>query len=328
LVPFHIAQAADGGYFFTCAEVHFDNTASVIADKTAIIKTDSLGNEQYRLHPGQPDFYTKRGWVLPTDDGNYITAYSDPMLGVLDENPQVNPDKTIWLYKFDIEGNVIFEISLQNALPLVPGFDVGYPYTIYQMIYANDGDLIITGHVNLYGFLLKVSTSGDFKWIRFYSPPQSEGNNAGGEFTHVYGVTQTTDGGYIMAGEYFSSPGNIYPEGIQTAIAVKVDSLGCLVAGCDTIVGIAEIPKIDLGLKVYPNPASETINISVSENVKVEKISIYEVTGRVVIEAINGLPLGEGGLRGIDISNLSPGMYLIEVETKDGLQEVTRLVVK
>jgi len=309
LFPVHILQAADKGYFFTCSEVHFDNTLSVIAKKTAIIKTDSLGNEQYHLHPGQPDLYAIRGWVLPTDDGNYITAYSDPMLGVLDENPQVNPNETIWLYKFDLNGSVIFEISLQNELPLIPGFDIGYPYTIYQMIYSNDGNIIITGHVNLYGFLLKVSPSGDFKWVRFYSPPQSEGNDAGGEFTRVYGVTPTSDGGYIMAGEYFSSPGNIYPEGIQTAIAVKVDEFGCLVAGCDTIVGIAEIPKVDLGLRVYPNPASETINISVSENIKVERIRVYEVTGRVVLEkAINGLPLGEGGLRGIDVSHLKPGI--------------------
>jgi len=329
LFPNHVLQAADGGYFFTCAEVHFDNTLSVIADKTAIIKTDSLGNEQYRLHPGQPDLYAVRGWVLPTGDGNYITAYSDPMQGVLDENPQVNPDRAIWLKKFDINGEAIFDISLIDFLPLTD-FGNRFNYTIYQMLRSEDNDIIIVGKAGVRkGFILKVSEEGDLYWFRIITPPQSEGNDAGGEYTRVYGVTQTTDGGYIMAGEYFSSPGNIYPEGIQTAIAVKVDEFGCLVAGCDTIVGIAEIPKVDLGLKVYPNPASVTINISVSENVKIAAVRIYEVSGRVVLEkAINGLPLGGGGLRGIDIRHLSPGMYLIEVETEDGYREVKRLVVE
>ena len=326
LFPNHIMQAADGGYFYTCAEVHFDNTASVIADKTAIIKTDSLGIVQYRLHPGQPDNYAVRGWVLPTDDGNYITAYSDPFLGVLDENPQVNDASTIWLYKFDVEGTLISEIDLD--LPL-DEFGENYQYTIYQIIKSEDNHLIIAGTAGVRkGFVLKVSEDGELDWFRIITPPQSEGNDAGGEYTRVYGVTQTTDGGYIMAGEYFSSPGNIYPEGIQTAIAVKVDEFGCLVAGCDTLVGIAEIPKANLGLRVWPNPASEVVNISVAENVKVERIKVYEITGRVVLDQSPQPPSPRGSAISFDISDLSPGIYLVEVKTKTGQREVKRVVIK
>jgi len=47
-----------------------------------------------------------------------------------------------------------------------------------------------------------------------------------------------------------------------------------------------------------------------------------------VIEALNGLPLGGGGLRGIDVRNLKPGMYLLEVETEDGQREVKRIVLE
>ena len=70
LYPFHIMQAADGGCFFTCAELHNWGGSQVgRAEKTAIIKTDNLGNEQFRLHPGNPNLYTVPGWVLPTVDG-------------------------------------------------------------------------------------------------------------------------------------------------------------------------------------------------------------------------------------------------------------------
>ena len=328
LFPNNILQAADGGYFFTCAEVHFDNTLSVIAEKTAIIKTDSLGNEQYRLHPGQPDLYAIRGWVLPTDDGNYITAYSDPMLGVLDENPQINPDRAIWINKFDLNGNSFFDVSLISFLPLVPGFQVGYPYTISQMINSIDGNIIIVGFTGLEGFILKVTQNGEGIWFRLITPPQSEGNDAGGEYTRVYGVTPTSDGGYIMAGEYFSSPGNIYPEGIQTAIAVKVDEYGCLEAGCQIGDGINELSKANLGLKVYPNPANGIVNISVSDNVKVEKIRIYEVMGRLVLKPFDSAQGDTGSTLQLNLSNLSPGMYLLEVETEDGFKEVKRVLIE
>ena len=322
LFPNHILQASDGGYFFTCAEVHFNDNLYVVAEKTAIIKTDSLGNEQYRLHPGQPDLFAVRGWVLPTDDGNYITAYSDPMQGVLDENTQVNPDRAIWLQKFDINGEEIFDISLINFLPLVPGFDDGYPYTISQMISAYD-DIIVVGYTGLEGFILKVNQNGEGIWFRIITPPQSEGNDAGGEYTRIYSVTQTSDNGYIMAGEYFSSPGNIYPEGIQTAIAVKVDEYGCLEPGCQIGDAVPELTKVNLGLLVYPNPATETVNISVAENLKVEKVRVYEVMGRVVLEK----RMAENKIM-LDIGDLSPGIYLIEVETKDGLREVKRIVIE
>ena len=328
LFPYHILQAADGGYFFTCAELH-NSGFSGFAEKTAIIKTDSLGNEEYRLHPGNPELFTVVGWVLPTDDGNYITAYSDP-LTITDNQPQVNELMSIWINKFDINGNEIFNKTLYEYLPQTINSE-GFWYIITQIIFSSDDNIIITGYKRSFpeqGFILKVTQEGDFLWIRFITPPQTQGNTAGVEQTKIRGITPTSDGGYIMAGEYFSTPGNIYPEGIQTAIAVKVDSLGCLVAGCDTLVGIAEMPKVDLGLLVYPNPASGTINVVVAEKVSVEKVRVYEVTGRVVLIQSPLIPLRQGGAISLDVSNLKAGMYLLEVETKDGFREVRRLVVE
>ena len=326
LIPYHILKASDGGYFYTIKK-YYSLGQPEYTEKTVIIKTDSLGNEQYRLHPGNLNLFTVAGWVLPTDDGNYITAYSDPDT-ITDYLPQSNPNKTIWINKFDIYGNTIFDISLINYLPLTD-FGNRYPYTIKQMINTTDGNVIIVGHTNVLGFVLKITQQGEPLWYRFISPPQAEGNDAAFESTKILGITPTSDGGYIMAGEYISTAGNIFPEDIQTAIAVKVDEFGCLVPGCQLADAIAEIPKTDLGMQVYPNPASEVVNISVAENVKVAKMRVYEVTGRVImVQAINGLPLGEGGLRGIDVSDLSPGMYLLEVETRDGLKEVKRVVIK
>jgi hypothetical protein len=329
LKPYHIQKASDNGYFYTCKEFDYFEWP-FFNEKTAIIKTDSLGNEQYRLHPGNPDLFTVAGWVLPTDDGNYITAYSDPMV-ITDNLPQSNPDKTIWINKFDIEGNEIFNISLLDYLPKTEITQNGLKYYIKQMLLTNDNNILIVGYKTTnedWGFILKITQQGEPLWYRFISPPQTEGNDAAFESTKILGITPTSDGGYIMAGEYISTAGNIFPNDIQTAIAVKVDSLGCLVAGCDTIVGIAEIPKVDLGLRVYPNPASDVVNVVVGENVKVEWIRVYEVSGRVMLSQSPLSPLSQGGAISVDVSDLSPGMYLMEVETETGLKEVRQFVIE
>jgi hypothetical protein len=97
---------------------------------------------------------------------------------------------------------------------------------------------------------------------------------------------------------------------------------------CDFTISVNEYKAYNIELTLFPNPASNVINISLKENVKIKKVKIYEVTGRVVfVQAINDLPRGAEGLRGIDISNLKAGMYLLEVETEDGFREVKRLVV-
>jgi len=330
LIPYHIQKASDNGYFFICKESH-DLGSGNYSEKTAIIKTDSLGNEEYRLHPGNPDLFTVAGWVLPTDDGNYITAYSDIMI-ITETLPQANPDKTIWINKFDINGNNIFDISLWDYLPKVPDFGTGYRYIIRQMLITPDDNLLIVGATATIGFILKITQQGVPLWFRFISPPQAEGNDAGAEWTKILGITPTADGGYIMAGEYFSSPGNIYPQGIQTAFAAKVDEFGCLEPGCQIGDGVAELTKADLGLKVYPNPSNGFVNVSVSENVNIDRIRIYELSGRVVLVQVTYQspqpPSPRGSSISLDVSGLVAGMYLIEVETKDGYREVKRLVIE
>jgi len=87
--------------------------------------------------------------------------------------------------------------------------------------------------------------------------------------------------------------------------------------------------------QIYPNPiangsANKTINISVSENVLVTWVGVYEVSGQLVLERSYQSPQPpspRGSSFSLNIGNLNPGTYLIEVETKDGQREVKRLVI-
>ncbi|HPF98223.1 MAG: T9SS type A sorting domain-containing protein [Flavobacteriaceae bacterium] len=64
-------------------------------------------------------------------------------------------------------------------------------------------------------------------------------------------------------------------------------------------------------LKVYPNPASETVNIQTPSHLTIESIIITDMTGKKIEADIEGLRI-------INVSNLSKGLYLITIETSMG----------
>ena len=61
---------------------------------------------------------------------------------------------------------------------------------------------------------------------------------------------------------------------------------------------------------VYPNPVSDQLFIT-SESATIEKISVYSMSG---IRVING----SGNEKSIDVSNLSDGLYFIEISSSEG----------
>lgn len=74
-------------------------------------------------------------------------------------------------------------------------------------------------------------------------------------------------------------------------------------------------------LQLFPNPSDDFINIRV-EGKGINEMSVYDLTGKV----INKITFQGSQYR--FNHNLSPGTYLIKVNTKDGKEEVSRFVVK
>lgn len=70
---------------------------------------------------------------------------------------------------------------------------------------------------------------------------------------------------------------------------------------------------------LYPNPATNELNIASSNATRIEKVTIYSFTGQLVKSI-------EGDIRNIDISNLSGGIYLIKVQTDQGI--IDRKIIK
>ncbi|NNE54376.1 MAG: T9SS type A sorting domain-containing protein, partial [Flavobacteriales bacterium] len=70
-------------------------------------------------------------------------------------------------------------------------------------------------------------------------------------------------------------------------------------------------------VSVYPNPASDNLTLNLGGNETVA-LSIVDGQGRVVYREININP----GLRNLDISSLSPGIYTLRTQYSNGLHQL------
>lgn len=78
------------------------------------------------------------------------------------------------------------------------------------------------------------------------------------------------------------------------------------------------IPEYEIELTIYPNPANEELYLK--SNTEIERINIYSNDGKLILNESNttASPL--------NIAQLSPGIYFIQVETAEGV--ITKKFVK
>lgn len=64
-------------------------------------------------------------------------------------------------------------------------------------------------------------------------------------------------------------------------------------------------------LKIYPNPVKDQLHIAAMENTEVTSVEIYNITGAKVTQSTN--------TPAVDVSMLQQGMYLVKVNTRNGV---------
>jgi uncharacterized delta-60 repeat protein len=117
--------------------------------------------------------------IQQASDGGFIVAGETSSFGV------VNPD--VWVLKLDVNGSIQWQ-KIYGGI----GFDIGR--SIQQ---TADGGYIVAGETSSFGtdtdvWILKLNADGTIRWQNRY----------GGNGVNVaYSVQQTSEGGYIVAGE-------------------------------------------------------------------------------------------------------------------------------
>jgi len=223
-----VAQTDDGGYIVG----GYTESFGAGGIDVYLIKTDAIGHPLWSKTYGGKQ--TDKGYaVAQTDDGGYIVAgYTESFGAGLSD---------VYLIKTNSGGDILWTKTYG-------GDSTDYGYAVAQI---SDGGYIVTGFTKSFGagswdvYLIKTEPNGAPLWSKTY----------GGEFSD-YGnaVTQTDDGGYMVAGitqSFRAADLDVYlikidadgNSGCNQRSTTTIVSSGGIVDTCITIVGSGAVIK-------------------------------------------------------------------------------------
>jgi len=262
-----------------------------------IIKTDSLGNEQWRRFISSNGYHDSYCVVKNSPDGNFIVGTS---LGVYAPNKDYS-FRVTRILKYDPAGILLWDKQFE----FVMGGN-----NLLGMVVLDNGDIvscgIIDGRFDSYasteiGWITKVSAQGDSLWKRYH-----ERFSCHYCYNQLYDIASTSDGGFVMAGGADSLH---YIR--QNIWVLKVDSLGCAVPGCH-LVGLKEVIMPPEEVLLYPNPATTYLTMRLPSNLihEQKEVRVFNSAGQEVLR--QPLPTGEPEPT-LDIYHLPSGIYYLRV---------------
>jgi hypothetical protein len=216
--------------------------------------------------------------------------------------------------KYSSDGDVLWERNLQVA------DNTQEPCQMNDGFEDADGNLILCGTVENYnnvfndkGLLFKLSPDGEVLWGRDYA----HYGGLSGYHPQVFNAVQPTrDGGFILTGETWGPS----PPNPSRLWLLKLDSLGCLVPGCNTV-GLEEFEsQLQSALQISPNPANTQVHVELPlpegyRLVGAVQAVLVDAQGKEVLRGTMGnTGLGLNG--NLAVSGLPSGLYYLHL--RDG----------
>jgi hypothetical protein len=273
------------GNYLTTAVHHIDGFHT----EARLIKTDSSGGILWSRY-----FYTN-GY---NDGSSYTSQFPDStFLHSCSNNPGSGVYKTT-LRKLSKNGDTLWSkvISDNNDCLL-------YPVNTLQGKRSFFCSGSVRDSLGPCAAIFSFDSLGNELWRRYFR------HDTIGDFYPSHCLT-TPDKGFVLCG---GSGGNG-----QDAWIVKVDSLGCEVSGCDAI-GMTEFDGHGVMAEVYPNPATDYIEISVETGIIVE-MQLMDISGKILLSKSS-----HEGER-IDVAHIEAGCYFLRIRDNDG-NSITKPVV-
>ena len=244
------------------------------------------------------DYSMTIGWpcLEYASDGNFIYCGINYPTGSLQSD--------MYFCKIDSDLNIIWE----SQYPLA--HHLGYMFSIKE---NPDGSFISVGggkkeNGEDEGIIVKLDSEGQMLWHRRYQQALEPFY-----LNYLHDVVRSPDGGYVAGGTCLP-----VPQGTQIWL-LKVDSMGCLVPGCDTLVSVFELEKNLVGFELYPNPTSDVLHIyfaSLSPHPD-GTFTVYNLQG----QAVHSFNATSSGITYIlQVADLPQGMYVLEYTDGAGVK--------
>ncbi|MBI4654591.1 MAG: hypothetical protein HY752_06310 [Nitrospirae bacterium] len=223
-----IRQTSDGGYIVAGWTAGYDSW---------VLKLDSSGNVTWqKTYDGGADWDYANS-IRQTSDGGYIVAGWTYSFGA--------GNSDAWVLKLDSSGNVTWQKTYGGA-----GGE--FANSIQQ---TSDGGYIVAGYTfTSFGadydadvWVLKLDSSGNVTWQKTYG---------GVHYDYANFIQQTSDGGYIVAGETSSFGADYHAD----FLVLKLDSSGSI-PGCPLMgtysaaVNDTSVSVIDTSVTPYTSSA-------------------------------------------------------------------------
>ncbi|MBU1369045.1 MAG: T9SS type A sorting domain-containing protein [Bacteroidetes bacterium] len=213
-------------------------------------------------------------------------------------------------------------------------FDIGSEYGVDQYVaYTNNYSLY-----NLYGFLGQgYNTDGSSSWI-------SQGNLVIDEEWHFIVYTRSYESiklyfdGELIDELDINQATPLYGNDIKGYVGCRnnlqqffngfiddVQLYNYAISHDDIIQLLGHLPtniieKYGDDIKIYPNPARQTLNIDLNQNIRAFTVNVYDIYGKKVLSLKNQTSFG--------VEYLKSGLYIIKLRNEDSQVELTTKFIK
>lgn len=283
-------QTPDGGFLL----LGWTRSFGVGQRDFYLVKTDSQGNEQWYEAYGGPGEDVGSS-LLKLLNGNYLLTGGGT-------NAAVTTAKG-FLYEVTPTGQEVWHQEYAS------GPSEGDH--LFKSLQLSDGSIVSCGLADNdqtggnAGWLIKTNPNGDLLWQRVYDKNQ---------YTDLfYSLLETDDGGFLLSGQAINEQTNS-----QDAWLLKVDSVGCTFPNC--ITGIDQAEKTVV-VDVWPNPATDVLNVEKVSSSKQLDISVFDLSGRSVplSKGVAGTAqLSRRGIHTFDVSHWKSGIYVLQGIDEEG----------
>ncbi|AFL79769.1 HYR domain-containing protein [Aequorivita sublithincola DSM 14238] len=320
LVGYDVAFQESGDQTFT-VEVYdgtaWQQIALYDADLVPNIQTESIDASAFANAAFQVrwTFDDLGGWGWAAGVDNFDLSYELAGTGNVVE-VELGPDGTTTIDPYSLLSDIVEACGISTIavdVTTVSCADIGTPIMITVFVSDASGNIAsCTAEVNVVDKLAPVITCPADQTVDpgagglFYILPDYF---ATGEATAVDNCTDP-----VTITSQSPAVGTPLPDGTHTITLTAEDEYGnvstcSFVLTVETTIGVGK-NSLDKGLALYPNPASNVVNLVNKTNISLEKMMIYDINGKLVNTTDLRTMQGE---KAVDVSSLASGVYVVQI---------------